>query len=191
MGLDFDTLYPGRFLKAGHLGGTQQTVRIVAVNQEELEDDKGKAQKVILRFEGKRRTLVCNKTNGLALKAMFGRDALKWVGHWVTLYPAPNPDSKRGFGDEICVRVYGSPDIPQDLTFSCKPGRKKAVDVTLRKTALPKGAQSKPATPPPPEAPPPASEPQPPPAPEAPAPVTSVGEPPPEVPLPSPSPGDF
>jgi hypothetical protein len=162
--IDFSQLYPGRFVKAGDLKGRDVTMQISDVAMEELEGDDGKRAKAIISFAGAKKQLVLNRTNGLCLRAMFGRETDAWLGRRVTLYPAPNPDSARGFGDEICIRVRGSPDIERDIAFDCRPGRKKAARLTMVRTPEPKGAAR---------------------AGPAPAPVTSRGEPPPEVPLPT------
>lgn len=138
MGLDFDTLFPGKFVKAIELKGRDQTVTIATVHGEELEGDKGKEFKCLISFVGKQKKWVVNKTNGLCLRAMFGRDASKWIGKRVTLYPA-----KIDFGDsDIAIRVRGSPDLAADLPFVLKLARKKPRDMVLKKTgAAPVGKQ--------------------------------------------------
>lgn len=138
--LPFDVLFPGRFLKAGHLGGVPRTLVIAAVKAELIGTDelleKGEGElKAIMSFKGVKRQLSLNKTNGNLCKAMWGSDAHKWVGKRLTLWPAPNPDMRKGFGDETCVRVYGSPDIAAEITAKFKMGwPAKAYKVTLKKT---------------------------------------------------------
>lgn len=144
MGLDFDELFPNRFMKAGEFKGRDVTLKITAVKVEKLVGDKGEETKGILSFEKTPKQLVLNKTNGLCLRAMFGRDTGAWVGKRVTFYPA-----QIDFGDtEIAIRVRGSPDIASDMEAEIKLARKKPRKVTLKKTG-----QSAPANgnqPPPP-----------------------------------------
>ena len=181
--MDFDKLYPSRFLKAGEFAGRDVTLTVSAVRLEELEGQKGKQMKAIVSFSETKKELVLNRTNGLCIRAMFGRETDAWVGKRVTLYPAPID-----FGDtNIAIRVRGSPDLPAPLAFELKLPKKKPAQVTLQKTATaqPKQAargKTKP-TPTPPHHPTTGE-------------VTSTGEPPPDVVLPTagpqepPPPGD-
>jgi hypothetical protein len=135
MGLDFDQLFPNRFLKAGEFKGKDVTLTVAAVDVEELEGDKGKQVKGIITFKETKKQLVLNKTNGLCLRGMFGRDTGAWVGKRVTFWPAPID-----FGDaEIAIRVRGSPDLEADLEIEIKLARKKARTVKMFKTG-PRGA---------------------------------------------------
>lgn len=135
--MDFDKLFPGRFLKAADFNGKDVTLKISAVVVDELIGDKGTEIKGLLSFEGKKKQLVLNKTNGLCLKQMFGRETDAWVGKRVTLYPTT-------FNDEPCIRVKGSPDIEKDFSFELKLPRKAPKAVRLVKTV--KGApQGEPA----------------------------------------------
>jgi hypothetical protein len=71
--VDFDQLYPGRFLKSGELLGKKVTVTIADVAIDELEGEKGKKVQGIIFLTGTDKQIVLNKTNGLCLKGMFGR----------------------------------------------------------------------------------------------------------------------
>jgi hypothetical protein len=140
--MDFDKLFPGRFLKAGQFGGRDVTMTIAKIVLEEMDGVKGKETKAIASFRERPLQLVLNKTNALSLKAMFGRETDQWVGKRVTFFPA-----KIQFEDhDIAIRVRGSPDIAANVTFELKLARKKPRSVTLLKTAV--GQASTPATPP-------------------------------------------
>lgn len=155
--MDFDKLFPGRFLKAGLFGGQEVTLTITAVAIEQMEkEDKSKETKGILSFKERPLQLVLNKTNGLCIREMFGRETDEWVGKRVTFFP----DTLDG---ELCIRVRGSPDLQADHIFELKLPRKKAREITLKKTAAKASA--------------------------SPALVTSTGEPPDDVPLPVPTDG--
>jgi hypothetical protein len=125
--MDFDKLFPGRFLKAADLNGKDVTLTISAVVVDELVGDKGTEMKGLLSFAGKKKQLVLNKTNGLCLKQMFGRETDAWVGKRVTIFPTT-------FNDEPCIRVKGSPDLDKDVTFELKLPRKAPKTTTLTRT---------------------------------------------------------
>jgi len=142
--MDFDKLYPGRFLKAVDLDGKDLTLTISAVHLDELEGNRGKQTKGLVSFSDQPKALVLNRTNGLCLKAMFGRETDAWVGKRITLYPAPIQ-----FEDaDICIRVRGSPDILQDVTFELKLARKRPRQVTLQRTGPKPAANGRPPAPP-------------------------------------------
>lgn len=130
--MDFDGLFPNRFLKAGEFQKKDVTLTISAVKIEELEGTKGKENKAIVSFAHTAKQLVLNKTNGLSIKAMFGRETNDWIGKKVTFFPA-----EIKFEDsDLAIRVRGSPDIPGPITFELKLARKKPRSVTLQKTTV-------------------------------------------------------
>jgi hypothetical protein len=124
--VDWDELYPGRFIKAGDLKGKQVTLTISAVRVEELVGDKGPQMKGIMSFDRTDKQLPLNKTNGICMKAMFGREVQKWVGKRVTLFPG-------NWDGEPAIRVYGSPDIEADMKVTVALPRKKPVEMVMRK----------------------------------------------------------
>lgn len=146
--MDFELLFPGRFIKSAQFNGRDVTMTIKAVVLEELEGIRGKQQKGIVSFEERPLQWVLNRTNASALKAMFGRETNGWVGKRVTLYPAPFRDLATD-EETTAIRVRGSPDLKVDLTFELALPRKKPVQVKLARTgSKPSG---KPTPPPPPE----------------------------------------
>jgi len=146
-GLDFDELYPGRFIKAGDLKSRDVNLTISAVRIEELEGTKGKQTKGIVSFRESKKEIVLNRTNGECIKAMFGRDTGDWVGKRVTLYPAKIESDIA----DLAVRVRGSPDIAEDVTFTLSLARKRPRELTLKRTSTGKAAP-RPAPVPEPEA---------------------------------------
>jgi hypothetical protein len=105
--VDWDELYPGRFLKAVDFKGKQVTLRISEVKIEELVGDKGPQIKGVISFDKTEKQWALNKTNGICLKEMFGKKVQEWVGKRVTLFPSQ-------WDGEDCIRVWGSPDIDAD-----------------------------------------------------------------------------
>lgn len=132
--VDFDQLYPGRFLKAGQLLGKKVTLTIADVDTEELQGDDGKVQtKATLSFRETPMKHVCCKTNGICIREMFGRKVTEWVGKRVTFFP----DTWNG---EPAIRVWGSPDIDRDIDVTVTLPRRKPFKKTMRpvgKTAAP------------------------------------------------------
>jgi hypothetical protein len=127
---DWDELYPGRFLKAGQLGDRKPTLTIASVDVERMLDDKGQEKvKGVITFKEIAYQLAMNKTNGLVLREVLGRDLGKWIGRRVTLYRgAVESGSQRG---EPAVRVWGFPELERDRQISIALSRKKPFTVTV------------------------------------------------------------
>lgn len=116
---NFDQLYAGRFLKAGELMGKKVTLTISDVDLEDLMmDDNTKRAKAIISFSETEKKHIACKTNGLSLRAMFGKQLSDWVGKRVTLFE----DTWNG---EPCVRVWGSPDIAEEITVEIALPRRR------------------------------------------------------------------
>lgn len=132
--VDFDQLYPGRFLKSGELLGKKVTVEIADVTIDELENEKGKKIQGIIYLKGTDKQIVLNKTNGLCLRAMFGRKLPEWVGKRIVIFQ----DQTRFGSDTVdCIRIWGSPDIAHDINVPIKLARKKPTTMTMHKTDKP------------------------------------------------------
>jgi hypothetical protein len=129
--MDYEELFPGRFLKAADLKGQAATVAIKSVVGEEID---GK-DKCLVSFEGAKKQLVCNRTNAEAIKLMFGRNTDGWIGKRVTLFPVQIKDPF-GDGDTIALRVVGSPEIDKPMSAEVKRGR-KTLKISVRPTGKP------------------------------------------------------
>jgi hypothetical protein len=140
--VDWDELYPGRFLKASDLKGQRVTVTIKSVDLEELEGDGGKIVKGVIGFAGKEKMMALNRTNGLCLRSMFGKKVQAWEGKRVTLIPT---ETKFGAETVDAIRIYGSPDIPRDIEIELKLPKKRPIKMTMHRT---EGRGSAPAQPP-------------------------------------------
>lgn len=132
--MNFDDLYPGRFLKAGSLPGGVQTLTVANVFREAIETD----TKVIVTFHETPLQLVLPKVNGVAIKAMFGSNVRNWINRRITFYAttAIMPYPKRP--GEPCVRIWGSPDLTAPVSCEWQPPKRKAIIQVLR----PSGALS-------------------------------------------------
>ena len=129
----FDELYPGRFLKAGLFNGQPVTYTISDIDREELEGERGTEPKIVVSFKETPLKLVLAKINAVAVKAMFGAQVPEWIGKRVTLYGTtslmPMPTRK----DEPCIRVWGSPDIKEEVRVEWTPPRRKQKVVQVLK----------------------------------------------------------
>lgn len=126
---DWDQLYPNRFLKAGELQGKKVTLTISSVDTEELVDDEGKKKvKGIIAFKETPKQIPLNKTNGLCLRAMFGRKVQEWVGRKATIFAGQ-------WNGEDAIRIWGSPEIEKDEELEIKLPRRKPFMMTMHKVA--------------------------------------------------------
>lgn len=130
--MDYDQLFPGRFMKAGEFQGRAVTLTIASVEIEELPQDQGKAKvKGIISFRETKKGLVLNRTNGECFKALFGRETDGWIGKAVTLFTSE-------WNGEPAIRVKGAPHLKQPLAFELKLPKRRPTPMTLIPTG--KGA---------------------------------------------------
>lgn len=140
--MDYETLFPGRFLKGADLKG-ETTAEIKSIVGEEI-DGKFKA---IISFVGAKKQFVCNRTNAEAIKLMLGRETNGWIGKRITLAGVKMADPFSSDGAEVCaLRVIGSPEIDKPMSAEVKRGR-KTLNIRVRPTgkAAPKSGNGKPA----------------------------------------------
>lgn len=140
--VDWDELYPGRFIKSADLKGKVVTLTIASVKIEELIGDKGPQIKGLIGFDKTEKQFALNKTNGICLKAMFGRLVQEWIGKRVSLHSII-------YEGDPAIRVFGSPDIADDIEVPVQLPRKRPFSMTMKRVQL-KGAASPPPPPPPP-----------------------------------------
>ena len=95
---------------------------------------RGKISEMMGDF-GKKKQVVCNRTNAEAIRLMLGRDTDQWIGKRITLSGVKMKDP---FGDgEVCaIRVVGSPDIDKPMSAEVKRGR-KTLNIKVRPTGRP------------------------------------------------------
>lgn len=78
--------FPSRFLSAADLDGAAVRVVIADCTPEEL--DEHEQPKPVLRFQGRQKGLVLNRTNANVLVEAWGDETDDWRGREVELYPA-------------------------------------------------------------------------------------------------------
>jgi hypothetical protein len=133
--VDFDQLYPGRFIKAGELLGKKVTLTISDVDLEDLmgEDNKPKA-KCTVAFRETEKMLIACKTNGICIREMFGKKLSNWLGKRITIFEGT-------WNGEPATRVWGSPDIEKDFEVEVQLPRRRAFKMTMHKTEAKSSAQ--------------------------------------------------
>ncbi len=130
--------FKGEYIAAVEFDGRTPTMTIDHVQVVDLEDDKGttKPKPVVFFRETKRGWVLC-KTSALSLAAMWGNETDKWTGRRVTLHAVEvqvGPETKPG------IRVVGSPDLTEPVTFTLRLPKKKPKQLTL----IPTGKEPKP-----------------------------------------------
>lgn len=128
--VDWDQLYPGRFLKAGEFQGKKVTLTIAEVDLDELiGNDGSKKVKGVVTFRETPKQIPLNKTNGLCLRAMFGRKVQEWIGKKIILFAGQ-------WNGEEAIRIWGSPEIAEEQSVEIALPRKKPFNMTMHTKAV-------------------------------------------------------
>lgn len=101
-----ELMFPSKYLRAADFKGKDVSMTISGVDSDELRmKDNSKEMKYIVHFDETDKMLVLNKTNAYAIADSLDElDALKWIGHKITLFPTTCPC----FGKTVdCIRVKG------------------------------------------------------------------------------------
>src|SRR5574340_1739442 len=64
--------FPSNFIGAVDLDGRDVTVEIESVSQDDIQTERGKASKIVIRFKGKQKAFICNKTNAKMIASVLG-----------------------------------------------------------------------------------------------------------------------
>lgn len=113
----YRSLFDNEHIGAWDLEGRDVVVTISAVRGATITGDGGRtSKKPILAFDGKQKTMVCNKTNAKIIAGLYGNDTTAWVGKSVTLYPTTTQ-----MGGEVkeCIRVR--PTAPTSKRAAQRP----------------------------------------------------------------------
>lgn len=77
--------FPSKYLKADDLMGKRVTVTIESADMEDIGGDAG--EKLVIRFAGKEKGLVCNVTNANMIAEVTGSEETDdWAGQKIVLY---------------------------------------------------------------------------------------------------------
>lgn len=140
--MDMGLGFLGTYITAAEIVGKTPTLTIERVALEEVEllkKDDGEAGKmkdrVIVYFAKIKRGWLLNRTNAECLRALFdSRETQDWIGKRVTLHAL---NVKVGPKMEPGIRVKGSPDITEPITFELRLPRKRPIQTTLVPTGKP------------------------------------------------------
>jgi hypothetical protein len=138
--MNFDELYPGRFLKAGLIPGGIATFTVQSVYREDIEgNDKAS---VIMKFFEISYQYVLPKINAVAISEMFGKNVQNWINQQITFYTTNKIMPFPSRPQEKVIRVYGSPAINSPVQFNWRPpspaGKPKRREIS--QTLVPTGA---------------------------------------------------
>ena len=141
MGLTYDALFPGRFIKAGEMGDKPATLTITSVYLDHLEGEDGREKpQAVVGFSETKREWALNKTNAQCLVAMWGPQSDDWLGKHVTLIAERDPSGLSDSG--VCLRVKGSPDITKAIKAQIKLPRRRPQERVLVPTGNGNKAQN-------------------------------------------------
>lgn len=80
--MQLDQVFPSNYIKASDLKGRAVPVVIAEATIEKLGEDR----KLVLKFQGKEKGLVTNKTNANRIAYLYGNDTDGWIGREIILY---------------------------------------------------------------------------------------------------------
>ena len=99
-----ELMFPSKYLRAADFKDRDVTMTVTAVKSDNLRREDGTTElKYIVHFKETEKMLVLNKTNANKIAEVLDqRDALKWIGKQITLYPT----TCMAWGKSVeCVRV--------------------------------------------------------------------------------------
>ena len=99
-------MFPSKYLCAEDFRGMSVEKTISGIEPISLRMKNGtKEDKYVIRFQDTKKMLVLNVTNARSIADVLNeRDALKWIGHKITLFPT----TCEAFGKTVdCIRVKG------------------------------------------------------------------------------------
>lgn len=80
--MELSSVFGGDTLKAADLKGAEPIVTISNVEKKIFDN----GPKLVVQFKGKKKALICNKTNAKRIAHLHGPETDHWVGKDVTLY---------------------------------------------------------------------------------------------------------
>jgi hypothetical protein len=80
--MELSSVFTSDTLKAAGLQGREVTVVISTVEAKQFDD----GNKLILTFQGKKKALVCNKTNANRIAFLYGTNTDGWIGREIVLF---------------------------------------------------------------------------------------------------------
>lgn len=85
--MNVNEIWPSKYIKAMDLNGRDITVEIDRLAIEEIGVPPKIEAKPVLYFKKAKKSMVCNRVNGMTIAAMYGPETAAWEGKRVTLFP--------------------------------------------------------------------------------------------------------
>ena len=122
----------------------RMTLTVKGVRKAEVAfDDQDPKLQTIMSFQEINSELTLAKINAIPLIKLLGNDVALWPGKRVTFYATnqvmPHPLRK----DEPCIRVYGSPEIDEEISCEWTPPKRRKIVQKLHPTGVFKPAMKK------------------------------------------------
>jgi len=113
----------------------RMTLTVKEVRRAEVSfDGKDKELHTVMSFQEISPELTLSKVNIIPIIKMLGNDVKAWQGKRITFYTTneimPHPMRK----DEPCIRVYGSPDITEEMVAEWTPPKRRKLVQKLQPT---------------------------------------------------------
>ena len=113
----------------------RMTLTVKEVRRVEVSfDGKDKELHTVMSFQEISPELTLSKVNIIPIIKMLGNDVKAWQGKRITFYTTnaimPHPMRK----DEPCIRVYGSPDITEEMVAEWTPPKRRKLVQKLHPT---------------------------------------------------------
>jgi hypothetical protein len=132
--MHYRELYISTHLQATEFNGRVPTFTIARIEVSQLPSlrvEGAEETKGVIFFREITRGWVMNRTNVECLKEMFGKETNDWLGKRVTLRAE---DVQVGKRKDMGIRIVGSPDLAQEVSFELALPMKKPRRVRLVKT---------------------------------------------------------
>ena len=102
--------FQSKYIKADDLQGRRVVVQIMSVTLEEISDTE---RKPVMRFAGREKGMVLNRTNATACAQMFGDDTMTWSGQQVELLAMPTHFQGKQVLGLVTLPISSAPAQPQ------------------------------------------------------------------------------
>lgn len=123
--MELSNVFGGDSLKAADLQGNEPVVVIESVEMKKFDN----GNKLVITFEGKKKCLICNKTNANRIAFAFGTNTDNWIGQEVTLF-TDMVDFQGSVREAIRVRAKKPPAVARpasaDMDNAPVPSRRPA-----------------------------------------------------------------
>jgi len=112
--MDINQVFGGDSLKAADLQGREVTVTIASCEVKKFDN----GDRLVIRFAGKKKALICNKTNAKRIALLHGTETAAWIGKQIGLH-AEMVDFKGEAQMAVRVKAPTAPTAPaQPVPFT-------------------------------------------------------------------------